>query len=395
MKKWILLTLIPTFLVIFFAYRMFTPQRVDYFLLEPRDLRESLVSAGRVQFSQDIEMAFQVPGVIKTISVKEGQKVAPGDLLMTLDDALEQIQVALARADVTLAEVHLQKLVTNERKLAQEEYRRAEINRRSAFEQYQKAQLLFERGSISEEDFKNAQINFENALSLETSALLRLLNIEENGPGFLEAQAQIERAKLQLSQVETNLRKKSLFAPANGVVVSLKKNPGEFVQAGEVVLVLGENPFRVVTKLDEREYRKVWVGMKALVSEQAQTTREILPASIVAVAPQVDPNQGTVEVTLAFDEKVDIKPNAAVNVEIIVREEKDVLLFPKRYLTFQGSQPVVWIENSGQAHAIPLTKVAYFGEWVRTEELPPGVKLLNPRNLREGRRVTLEERMEN
>lgn len=394
MKKWILLILIPISLLALFAYRMLTPQRADYFLLEPRNFIESLVSAGRVQFSQDIEMAFQVPGIVKTVAVREGQKVAPGDLLMILDDTLEQIQVALARADVTLAEVHFQRLATNERKLAQEEYRRAEIHRRNAFEQYQKAQFLFERGSISEEDFKNAQITFENALSLETSALLRLLNIEENGPGFLEARAQIERAKLQLSQAETNLKKKSLYAPAFGTVVSLKKNPGEFVQAGEVVLVLGENPFKVVTKIDEREYRKVQVGMKARISEQAQATQEILLASITEIAPQVDPNQGTVEVTLAFDEKVDVKPNAAVNVEIIIREEKDVLLFPKRYLTFQGNQPVVWTENSGRAHAIPLAAIEYFGEWVQAEELPPGIKLLNPRNLREGRRVTLGERME-
>ncbi|MEN3185987.1 MAG: HlyD family efflux transporter periplasmic adaptor subunit [Atribacterota bacterium] len=395
MKKWLPFLLIVISLIGFFTYRRFTPRKVDYFLLEPRNFVESLVSAGRVQFSQDIEMAFQVSGVIKNILVKEGQKVQQGDSLITLDDTLEQSQVALAKADLTLMEINFQKLVENERQLAQEEYRRAEINRRTTFEQYQQAQILFGRGSISEEEFKSAQRNFENALSLENSARLRLTNIEENGPGFLEAKAQIERARLQLSQAETNLRKKWLFAPANGIVVSLKKNPGEFVQAGEVVLTLGENPFQVTTSLDEREYKKIELGMKALVSEQVNTTPKVIPASVAKVAPAIDPGQGTIEVTLTFDEKVDIKPNAAVNVEIIVREEKEILLFPKRYLSFQGNQPMVWTENDGRAKAISLTQVEYFGEWVKAEELPSGTPILNPRNLREGWRVVLGERKEN
>lgn len=395
MKKWLPLLFIVIFLVILFTYRRFTPQNVDYFLLEPRDFLETLVAAGRVKFSQDIEMAFQIPGVIRSIPVRENQKVQPGDLLVVLDDASERNQVELARADLALAEINLRKLTEHERQLAHEEYRRAEINRRAAFDRYQQAQMLFGRGSIPEEELKNARLDFETALSLENSARLRLANIEDNGPGFLEAKAQVERSRLQLAQAETNLKKKSLLAPIEGTVVPILKNPGEFVQAGETVMVLGGNPFQVVTSIDEREYKKIQVGMKALVSEQADSQKTIRTASISRIAPVVDPAQGTVEVTLVFDEAVEVKPDAAVNVEIITHEEKGLLLAPKRYLVMRNDQPAVWIEEKGKSQIIPLSQVEYLGEWVKISELAPGTVLLDPRGLREGRRIILKERRSN
>lgn len=155
-------------------------------------------------------------------------------------------------------------------------------------------------------------------------------------------------------------------------------------------MVLGENPFQVVIRVDERQYRKIRPGMKALVREQADPQGEVLVASITGIAPAIDTAQGTVEVTLLFDAPLTgVKPNAAVNVEIILREEEGVLAFPKRYL---ADKDTVWVEKEGKAYPVRLLHFTPFEEWIQTTDLPSGTVLLSPKGLREGKRVVPGER---
>lgn len=142
-----------------------------------------------------------------------------------------------------------------------------------------------------------------------------------------------------------------------------------------------------MVSLDEREYKKIRVGMKALVSEQASPEKDVLTASILKVSPGIDTAQGTVEVTLALEKDMDIKPGAAVNVEIIVREEKGVTVFPRRYLSLSSGQPVVWTEKEGKAYPLLLSNLEYLNDWVKTTDLPPGTVLLDPKSLQKGKRV--------
>lgn len=374
----------------FLLYRNFAPQKTEYFVLEPRNLFETLVAAGRIRFSRELSLSFPVSGILQQASPQEGERVQRGELLAALEDSLEQNRLELARTELALAEINLRRIESYQRKLAEEEHRRATINLQAALEQYQKAQFLFRQGSIPEEELKKAERDWETALSLERTTRLNLMGVQEDGPVFLEAKAQVERARLELLQAEIDARRRLLYAPADGIVVAFPKNPGEFVQAGETVVVLGENPFQVVIRVDERQYRKIRPGMKALVREQADPQGEVLVASITGIAPAIDTAQGTVEVTLLFDAPLTgTKPNAAVNVEIILREEEGVLAFPKRYL---ADKDTVWVAKEGKAYPVRLLRFTPFEEWIQTTDLPPGTVLLPPRGLREGKRVVLGER---
>lgn len=374
----------------FLLYRNVAPQKTEYFVLEPRNLFETLVAAGRIEFSRELALSFPVSGVLQQASIQEGERVQRGELLAALEDSLEQNRLELARTELALSEINLRRIEAYQRKLAEEEHRWATINLQAALEQYQKAQFLFRQGSIPEEELKKAERDWETALSLERTTRLNLMGVQEDGPVFLEARAQVERARLELLQAEIDARRRLLYAPADGVIVDFLKNPGEFVQAGETVVVLGENPFQVVIRVDERQYRKIRPGMKALVREQADPQGEVLVASITGIAPAIDTAQGTVEVTLLFDAPLTgAKPNAAVNVEIILREEEGVLAFPKRYL---ADKDTVWVEKEGKAYPVRLLHFTPFEEWIRTTDLPSGTVLLSPKGLREGKRVVPGER---
>ncbi|MGC8778678.1 MAG: HlyD family efflux transporter periplasmic adaptor subunit, partial [Candidatus Caldatribacteriaceae bacterium] len=143
----------------------------------------------------------------------------------------------------------------------------------------------------------------------------------------------------------------------------------------------------------EREYKKIRVGMNALVSEQANSKKEVLTASVLSISPAVDPAQGTIEVTLSLDEgSVSMKPDAAVNVEIVIREEKGVMALPRRYLSFQDDETIVWTAKEGKAYPLLLSNLEYLNGWVKIADLPSGTVLLDPKGLQSGKRVTLGKR---
>jgi len=397
MKKWFWLVFLPVaLLLVFLIYGWVVPRKVDYFLLEPRDFFATLVAAGRIEFAQEVELSFSVAGKLQALYVNEGDTVEQGQLLLALESLVEENQLQLAQNALELAEVRLRKIAEQQRALAWEEYRRARMDQEAAFDEYLRAQRLFLAGSIPKEELESLRRKWQQALSLENSLRISLESIQEDGIDFLEARKQLERARLEHTQAEIKLQERRLMAPFDGVIVVANKTPGEFVQAGEPVLTLGRKPLQVVTRLDEREYKKLMLGMKALVSEQAGPREEMLTAWLDQVAPVVDPEQGTVEATFLLDRVPDsTKSGAAVDVEIIVQEEKGVLLVPERYLVARDGRQAVWIAQEGRASLIYIQNPTYLDGWVKVEGLMPGTAILEPAGLQEGRKIALRERRDN
>lgn len=394
MKKWILLGLGGLFVALLFA-RSQMPRRVEYFVVEPRDIAETILAAGRVTFSATLNLSFQVPGTLQDIPVAEGEEVTRGQLLATLEDTEERNAVARAEVALELASIALRRISEYEAPLAREEAHRATLEEEAAWKEFLRAQRLFLGGSIPKEELERAQKQWERAQSLARTAILNRESLAPSGVRFLEAQAQEKRARLELAQAERNLAKKQLFAPEKGIVLSIEKNPGEFVQAGETVMTLGVNPFLVRTRIDEREYQRITPGMKAFVKELVSSGGRVFPAEVVQVAPAIDPAQGTVEVTLAFKDAVaNVKPEAAVNVELILQEYQGVLAFPRAYLEERDGKALVWLWNDGRAKQMALSSLTSLSDWVVTEALPEGTVLLSPQGLREGQRVVLSRRRE-
>lgn len=394
MKKWILLGLGGLFVVLLLV-RSQMPRRAEYYVVEPRDIVETIVAAGRVTFSEKLNLAFQIPGTLQDIPVQEGERVTKAQLLAALEDTEERNAVARAEIALELASIALRSIKEYEAPLAREEAHRAALEEEAAWKEFLRAQRLFTGGSIPEEEFERVQKQWERAQSLARTAILNRESLTPSGVRFLEAQAQEKRARLELAQAERDLVRKQLRAPREGLVLAVAKKPGEFVQAGETVITLGVNPLLVRTRIDEREYKKITPGMKALVKELVSTGGRVFRAEVVRVAPAIDPAQGTVEVTLLFEDTVEnLKPEAAVNVELILGERQGVLVFPRAYLEESNGKAFVWLWNDGRATRKPLSSFTFFADWVVTEAIPEGTVLLNPQGLREGQRVVLFKRRE-
>lgn len=76
----------------------------DLYQVRPASATNTIAARGTVQAQSEIQLAFPVPGTLKTVSAKVGDTVQAGQVLATLDDSTQQAALAQAQAGVGVAQ---------------------------------------------------------------------------------------------------------------------------------------------------------------------------------------------------------------------------------------------------------------------------------------------------
>ncbi|MGD2067401.1 MAG: HlyD family efflux transporter periplasmic adaptor subunit [Gemmatimonadota bacterium] len=207
------------------------------------DRPRPLEASGTVE-ATTADLGFQLPGRLASVSVQEGDEVAAGIEIASLD--LEEIgaQAEAARAQLAAAEARLRELRRGGRT---EEVARAEAALDAAAEQEEearregeRARRLFEGGAIARQELDRAETRLRVAVASTRQAREALALVREGAPvEAVEAQeAVVRQARAQVTRVEASLRNGVIHAPFAGVVTERHREPGETVPAGAPVLTL-------------------------------------------------------------------------------------------------------------------------------------------------------------
>ncbi|KAF1016333.1 MAG: p-hydroxybenzoic acid efflux pump subunit AaeA [Stenotrophomonas maltophilia] len=181
-----------------------------------------------------IALALPLDGPITSAAVKEGDVVRKGQLLLAQDDALPQQELAVASADVQVAEERL--------KAAKAQLQDLQRNARRL-------------GAGASEGVSSTQ--------MAEAATLQLADKEAEA-GIAEAQRDMARHKLEAARLR--LRQLSLVAPEAGTVIGQVPAAGTYGQAGKPVLsLLPARPLQVRAELSAAYVDAVKEGMAAVV----------------------------------------------------------------------------------------------------------------------------------
>jgi multidrug efflux pump subunit AcrA (membrane-fusion protein) len=120
-----------------------------------------------------------------------------------------------------------------------------------------------------------------------------------------QAEAELEEAKAKLETAKANFTQTSISAPFDAVVVEVKIQPGQFTQAGQVVIVLGDLVHMQIktTDLSERDVPAVQIGQTANIYIEA------LDITVTGKVTKISPVSETVggdvvyPVTIELDEQ--------------------------------------------------------------------------------------------
>lgn len=196
---------------------------------------------GRVDASRRAELAFQVAGLLVELPVREGQRVAAGDLIAQLRRDEFQARLESLQGQLDQARAALRALQAGERP---EERLRRESQVRAARAQLANARSEFERNSqllqakaISREQTERSEAVYQVAQEelkaaeqlLEIGTIAREEDIEAKEAAIRGLEGRVVEANLQLSDA-------ALHAPYDGVIAQRFVEPNQNVTAKQAIV---------------------------------------------------------------------------------------------------------------------------------------------------------------
>lgn len=230
-----------------------------------------LVLLGNVDVRQ-VNLAFEVPGQIASLAAEEGDRIEAGQVLAKLDDANYADQVKLAQVSVAASEAALAELEAGARP---EEIGQAEANVAQAQAGLQLADTTLTRlEQLAERDVASHQVHDEaSARKAEAEAQLKaaqkaleLLKSGARPEQITQAAAKLDADRVYLSLAERRLSEAAMTAPQDGIILSLIRETGSIVNAGEPVYAMAlVSPVWIRTYVEEPDLGRIYPGMKAEV----------------------------------------------------------------------------------------------------------------------------------
>lgn len=250
----------------------------------------------------------QLPGVVEEVCVQPGDLVKRGDALIRLDRRSAIADVAVAKAELVSQQARLAELQGNIATL-QARYRaavaiheQAEATLRNAEKDFERVRSVQGTFALSEEEIDTRRLNLETskgkvaeteARLLEAKANLELL-ASESAPSMEVQKSAVIQAEANLQRAETNLELRTIVAPKDGTVLSVRIRVGEFVPASILstpFISLGViDPLHVRVDIDEAEIPRFSAGAKAAASLRGNPNDKV-PLQYVRTEPLVVPKR--------------------------------------------------------------------------------------------------------
>lgn len=300
-------------LLAFFGYRLFfagspdgqaaggppggmPPTLVETIRVKVGQLPSQFETIGSLRAQESIVVRPEVAGRIDKIHFTEGQNVAAGSLLFSLDDAL-------TRADLNEAEANLQ----NSQRAAK------------------RAGELAQRQLIASADLDTARA----ALSVNQA---------------------------RAASARTRLDKTRIRAPFAGVTGLRQVSVGDYVNVGQALVDLVRlDPIELDLRAPEVVLSSLKLGQR--VDFGVDSFRDqVFSATVVAIAPTIDAGGRSVSLRARLenpDQK--LRPGMSARVRITLDSNARALLVPEQAIWPNGEQKMVYVVVDGAAKLVPVT----------------------------------------
>ncbi len=258
---------------------------------------ETVVLTGHIEAENEAALAFRIGGRMIERTVNVGDRVQPGQVLAKLDPQNEVNALRSAEANLAGA-----------------------------------------RGQLTQ-----ARNNFERQQRLQQRGVISRAELDQAQEGLETTQSQVDDAEARLKIAHDRVSYTELKADAAGSVTARGAEPGEVVQAGQMIVRIARQEgrdavFDVPAQLLRSAPSDAEIAVH-LAEDPAVTAR----GRVREVAEQADPVTRTFQVKVGLtDPPPSMRLGSTVNGSVQM-DSAPVIAIPASALTQSGQQPAVWV----------------------------------------------------
>ena len=324
MKRNILIILLILGFLMAIAYfiRSNSTSSIEYDTTTPftSSIQKTSVVTGSVIPEDEVEIKPQLNGIIQNILVEEGDEVLNGQLIAIIKVVPDERSVYAARAQVNAAKLTLE---NGER-------------------QIKRVRELFEKQIISQQEYEDAELNFDTAKENLIAA--------ENDLEILR-----KGSVAGSSTANTNIR-----ATVSGTILEIPVKLGDqviasnnFNEGTSVATIADLNKMIFEGQVDEAEVGKLEIGQDLKINMAALPDKEF-DAKLKFVAPKGTESGGAVqfkiEADVTLDDNTFVRAGYSANGSLIIEDKQDIMVIAEALLQFdrRTQQPFIEVEISNQ-----------------------------------------------
>ena len=254
-----------------------------------------------LEAEKQAEVLARAAGMVQSLSAEEGDEVAEGAPLLTIDNNEYRLRVQQAEA--------------------------ATANLRSRFD---RLQAMRAEELATEEEFQTARSDLASA----------------------EADEGLARLNLSYTTVR---------APFDGRVTTRLVDVGENLSVGTPLFVMADfHPLLARVHVPSREFNKL--RKDQVVDLVLDSTGERLRGRITLISPIIDPNSGTIKITVEVAEyTAGTRPGDFAEVQIVTERRDGVVLVPRTAVITDKGETVVFVSAAGDEGPVAERRVVTIG----------------------------------
>ncbi len=335
-------------------------------MVSPAQAQVQLTSAGYVVPQVEVDVSSKLVGRVDKATVREGSRVAQGQVLFELDASDQRTQVASAQARVASARA---RAATARAQLAE------------IAQQVEREKKLVASGAIA------------SATVDDLVARARSLAEQVNA-----ADADVAASQAEVTALSVNLTNTTIRAPIDGTVVAKPLQAGDVVTPGVPMAKIADFRSIVVeTDVPESRLHLVTKGGPCEVVLDAYPDRR-WRGEVVDTSPQLNRAKATATVKVRFLDRDDtVLPEMAARVSFLdapldqaKMKEPPKRIVPGSAVADRAGAKVVFTFDAGQVRMVPVVLGPRFGDGFElVEGPPPGTKVVSdpPPSLGDGQAI--------
>ncbi len=304
--------------------------------------------SGTVVPFKEVALAAQVPGQIKKVAGREGDRVSAGDELIVINDDAIQAQRRAAMASMYAAEAEL----------------------RNAHVQYSRELLSPRSGKPTGMGLPSMMDSFMRPFSGQYAGpndpwMRRYADLYGQANGLDGARSRLMQARAMIEQLDAKIRDARLIAPFDGVITKKAVEEGDTVQPGRLLMrvahvkylrIQAEVPVRLITSLSEKKEFKARIDVGRIIKVKAR---------VAQVFPVADAARHTVTVKFDFkiadDNSTGIRPGPGAYAEVLIIDKHSgaakLPTISRAALIRRGSLQAVEVLLPGGKRSLRLVRV--------------------------------------